>query len=74
MAQCNGCELDAEWLIYAAYDEEALTIKVHPLVSRYPLPMMKSCNHCLASLLTDDSEKPATTRQWIVKPARKPRS
>lgn len=73
MPQCDGCELDAEWLIYAAYEEEAINLKVHPLVARYPLPMKKSCNFHVASLLTDDSEKPATTRQWLVRPARKVR-
>lgn len=74
MAQCDGCELDAEWLIYAAYDEEAINIRVHPLVARYPLPMKRSCNHHISGMLTEDSEHLTTTMQWIVKPAKKERT
>lgn len=71
ITKCDNCALQAGWLIYAAYDAKTLTKDAHPTVSRYPLPMKRTCDNHLIDFITEDSESPTSTRQWIVKAVRR---
>lgn len=61
---CEVCDQPADFQAYAAYEQ--LNSGVHPLVNRYPQPMIISCSQHLAVQLERDSLTPGTTNEWVI--------
>jgi hypothetical protein len=53
---------------YAAYEPRP-TDDLHPLLRRYPMPMIRACTDHLVGCLLDDAGEPGSTYQWLVTPA-----
>ena len=70
MVECDreGCEQQARWLAYAAYDVNGDL--PHPQMARYAEPMVRACSgeHMMWEL-GRDAASVGTTRQWVVTPA-----
>ena len=64
----DGCEQEADWAVYAAYDVGSSEPPVHPLVARYPAAMLTACGKHLPPLMALDECKAGSTQQWVVKP------
>lgn len=66
---CDTCGGPASWLAWAAYetDTTAEDGPVHPLVARYPNPMVRACSGHLVGRLWDDMAAPGSATQWVVR-------
>lgn len=67
--QCQRCENEVRWLVFAAYDAPIDKNDVHPHVARYPASQATVCDIHLPWALNDDASKPGSTEQWVVKPS-----
>lgn len=66
-AVCDRCTADAVWAVFAAHDSGS-GLEPHPLVARYPAPMIRACADHLHAALADDIDLPASTLQWVIRP------
>jgi hypothetical protein len=72
---CDTCGGPATWLAFAAYETDTpedgplhpLAARVHPLVARYPNPMVRACSGHLVGRLWDDTAAPGSAREWVVR-------
>lgn len=71
---CDRCESDATWLVFAAYNIDHALVGFngrpsgHPHVAVYPAPMGRLCSDHLGPFLDDDMEHPAQSGGWLVRP------
>ncbi len=67
MATCDEttCTNGVAWRAYASYNADQGE-NVHPLHARYPGAMVRACSDHLVALMGDDTERPLSTRQWLV--------
>ena len=69
---CDRCTEPSTWQAYAAYDIPN-DISGHPIVARYPAPMIHACAAHLGEALSlqriKDGSSPLATRTWVVEPA-----
>jgi len=61
----TDCHARATLRAYASYNADEGQ-NGHPLHARYPMPMIRACPSHLGQLMHDDTDKPGSTRQWLV--------
>lgn len=67
MTKCDSCDKPAKWLAFAVYDVDDGA--VHPILARYPAPMIRACNEHFIGKMWWDLKQGGTTGQFVVRPA-----
>lgn len=64
----DDCDEASDFRAFACYDHPAIAeLEVaHPLVARYPMPMIRACWLHLSRLMFRDMGAPGTTARWVV--------
>lgn len=64
--QCETCQTEATFAVYAAYDSEKVT-EPHQTLYRYPGVMAYACDEHLSEMLIRDLQGSFSTSQWLVR-------
>ncbi len=69
---CDYCDADAAWLVYAAYPIRPLSrSEPHPLLARYPGAMIRACQSDMPLVIhamTEDQESFGATAGYYLQP------